>query len=77
MTLTIGPWIAWLRKGIVALLGLAGTLVALGLIHGQALQITNAGIALATALGVLTVRNGPKPAAAAGYTPPPPETGLA
>lgn len=48
--------IRW-RKAIVAVVGGAAELVALGVLHGTALAVAQAVVAVATAAGVYTVPN--------------------
>lgn len=49
------------RKGITAALGAVGEALTLGLLNGSAERWATAAIAVGTALGVYTVRNGRKP----------------
>lgn len=51
----LGP----IRKALVPVLALLGQLVAFDVLHGDALHVTSAVLAAATALGVYTVPNAP------------------
>jgi len=57
----IGSYARWLRKGIVAGVGGVGELLSLGVLHGTVQEWAVAILAVATAAGVTTVPNGPRP----------------
>lgn len=57
----IRGYAAWLRKGIVAGVGFTAQLVALGVLHGTALAVAEAVLAVAATAGVVVVRNADKP----------------
>lgn len=52
------PKLAQVRKALVALAGAVAQVVALGVVHGQALHWATVVIAVATVLGVHQVPNG-------------------
>lgn len=73
------PKLATIRKGITTAVSLASEAVAAGVLHGEALYITEAGIAVAGTLLTWWVPNAPKAPTAAvppvtplSVTPPPP-----
>jgi hypothetical protein len=60
------PSLAEIRKGAVAVAGLAGQIVALNLLHGTAEHVAQVVLAAATALAVFGVPNADKPAPPTG-----------
>jgi hypothetical protein len=69
MKKSFAQYVAEARKFLVAVAGVAGQLVAVGLIHGQALHWTQVVLAAVTALGVYGVSNATPAAVSANVAP--------
>lgn len=57
-------YIAWTRKALINATGLAGSLLALGLLHGKTADIAATVIGVLTVFAHFQVSNGPAPVAA-------------
>lgn len=66
---TFLAYVAWLRKGVVTVLGVIAQLISLGVLSGSALHWAQIIIAAATAVGVISIPNAARPAARAPHDP--------